>query len=265
MKTPAKILAPLFVLTLATFCFAADDGKEIPPPKDEPKIINPGPPPSDAIVLFDGKDLSKWKGENGGEAKWTVTKRPRLVRIRSPKHTDDCDAKATIEEGVAIVNGTGSIQTKQEFGDCQLHVEWASPAEVKGDGQGRGNSGVYLQGRYEIQVLDSYNNKTYFHGQAGGVYKQYAPLVNACRKPGEWQAYDIIFHAPRFDESGKVEKPATVTVLHNGVLIQDHVEILGTTSHAGHPKYEKHPLKQSLALQDHHNPVKYRNIWIREL
>jgi len=183
--------------------------------------------------LFDGKDLSKWKGESGAEAKWEVI------------------------DGVATVNGTGSIQTKQEFGDCQLHVEWASPAEVKGDGQGRGNSGIYLQGRYEIQVLDSYNNKTYFHGQAGGVYKQSAPLVNACRKPGEWQT--------RFDASGKVEKPATVTVLHNGVLIQDHVEILGTTSHAGHPKYGKHPLKQSLSLQDHHNPVKYRNIWIREL
>ncbi len=241
MKTPAKILAPLFVLTLAPFCFAADDGKEIPPPKDEPKIINPGPPPSDAIVLFDGKDLSKWKGENGAEAKWEV------------------------KDGVATVNNTGGIQTKQEFGDCQLHVEWASPAEVKGAGQDRGNSGVYLQGRYEIQVLDSYNNKTYFHGQAGGVYKQYAPLVNACRKPGEWQTYDIIFHAPRFNEAGKVEKPATMTVLHNGVLIQDHVEILGTTSHAGHPKYTAHPLKQSLALQDHHNPVKYRNIWIREL
>ena len=241
MKTPAKILAPLFVLTLSTFCFAADDNKEIPPPKDEPKIINPGPPPSDAVVLFAGKDLSKWQGADGGEAKWDV------------------------KDGVATINGTGSIQTKQEFGDCQLHVEWASPAEVKGEGQGRGNSGIYLQGRYEIQVLDSYSNKTYFHGQAGGIYKQVAPLVNACRKPGEWQAYDIIFRAPRFNESGKVEKPATVTVLHNGVLIQDHVEILGTTSHEGYPKYKKHPLKQPLALQDHHSAVKYRNIWIREL
>jgi hypothetical protein len=122
-----------------------------------------------------------------------------------------------------------------------------------------------LQGRYEVQVLDSYVNKTYFHGQAGSVYKEYAPLVNVCRKPGEWQIYDIIFHAPRFDAKGGVEKPATVTVLQNGVLVQDNVEIKGRTAHTGVHKYEAHPLKQPLALQDHHNPVRYRNIWIREL
>lgn len=243
MKTQTRFLAPIFVLAFASFCFATpEDGKEIPPPKDEPKKIDAGPPPSDAIVLFDGKDLSKWKGANGTEAKWKIN-----------------------GDGSMTVNGTGSISTKQEFGDCQLHVEWASPTEIKGEGQGRGNSGVYIQGRYEVQVLDSYTNKTYFHGQAGGLYKQYAPLVNASKPPGEWQTYDIIFHAPRFNESGKVEKPATITVLHNGVLIQDHVEMLGTSSHTGYPKYEKHPLKQSLSLQDHHNPVKYRNIWIREL
>ncbi len=241
MKPIAKFLAPILVLSLVAISFAADDDKELPPPKDEPKVINPGPPPSDAIVLFDGKDLSKWKGAEGGDAKWDV------------------------KDGVATVNGTGTISTKQEFGDCQLHVEWAAPMKVEGEGQGRGNSGIYFQGRYEVQVLDSYENKTYFHGQAGGVYKQTAPLVNACRKPGEWQTYDIIFHAPRFDKSGKLEKAATVTVLHNGVLIQDHTEILGTTSHVGHPKYAAHPLKQSLQLQDHHNPVKFRNIWIREL
>jgi hypothetical protein len=166
---------------------------------------------------------------------------------------------------VATVNGTGSIATKQAFGDCQLHVEWASPAEVNGEGQGRGNSGIYLQGRYEVQVLDSYHNQTYYHGQAGSIYKQYAPLVNVCRKPGEWQAYDIIYHAPRFDGGGKLQKPATVTVLQNGVLVQDHVEIKGGTSYKGAPKYEAHPLKQPLALQDHHNPVRYCNIWIREL
>jgi hypothetical protein len=136
---------------------------------------------------------------------------------------------------------------------------------VKGEGQGRGNSGVYLQGRYEIQILDSYINKTYYDGQAGAVYKEYAPLVNVCRKPGEWQAYDIIYHAPRFDDAGKLLKPGRVTVLQNGVLIQDNVEIKGPTGAAGEPKYTAHPLKQPLTLQDHHNPVRFRNIWIREL
>lgn len=239
---PLRLLLSLIFFSLATsHGFAAG---EIPAPKEEPKVIDPGPPggpPSDAVVLFDGKDLSKWKGANNGPAKWRV------------------------ENGVAVVNGTGSIETKEEFGDCQLHVEWAAPSEVKGEGQGRGNSGVYLQGRYEIQVLDSYNNKTYFHGQAGSLYKQYAPLVNASRKPGEWQTYDIVFHAPRFSDSGDVRHPGRVTVLHNGVLVLDNVEIKGTTSHEGAPKYEMHPLKQPLSLQDHGNPVRYRNIWIRPL
>jgi 3-keto-disaccharide hydrolase len=211
-------------------------------PADGPRVINPGPPPSDAIVLFNGKDLSEWKSQK-----------------------EDAPAKWSIKNGVAEVNGTGNIMTKREFGDCQLHIEWASPAVVKGEGQGRGNSGIYLQGRYEIQILDSYQNKTYFNGQAASVYKQHAPLVNASRKPGEWQVYDLIYHAPRFAADGKLEKPATVTVLHNGVLVQDHSEIKGDTSPSGEPAYHQHPLKQSLVLQDHHNPVRFRNIWIREL
>jgi hypothetical protein len=227
-------------LTLNFTALAADEA-EIPEPKDEPPVINPGPPPSDAIVLFDGKDLSQWQGDKGGPAKWEI------------------------KDGFATVNGTGSISTRQAFGDCQLHVEWASPKEVKGEGQGRGNSGIYFQGRYELQVLDSYNNKTYFHGQAGAIYKQQAPLVNASRKPGEWQAYDIIFHAPRFDPDGKLLDSATMTVLHNGVLIQDHAEVKGPTAPKGAPKYKAHPARQPLVLQDHHNPVRYRNIWIREL
>jgi len=233
MKLKTPLLKSLVVLPMVSLALASLA-------EDEPRVINPGPPPADAIVLFDGTDLSQWRSEAGGAAGWEV------------------------KDGVATVNGSGDIVTKQPFGDCQLHIEWATPAEVKGEGQGRGNSGVIIQGRYELQVLDSYQNKTYFNGQAGAVYSQYAPLVNVSRKPGEWQSYDVIFHAPRFDENGKLSKPATITVLQNGVLVQDNVEIKGPT--ANQPtKYEAHPLKQPLVLQDHGNPVRYRNIWIREL
>jgi hypothetical protein len=205
----------------------------------EPKRVDPGPaggPPSDALVLFDGRDLSAWKG---GE-KWEIA------------------------DGVATIHG-GGITSRQSFGDCQLHVEWAAPAEVKGSGQGRGNSGVYLMGRYEVQILDSYDNATYYDGQCAAIYKQYPPLVNACRKPGEWQTYDIVFHRPRFAEDGTVVKKATITVLHNGVLVQDHAELEGATAWDRAPAYEKHPDKLPLHIQDHGNPVRFRNIWIREL
>ena len=208
--------------------------------EEEPRVVNPGPPPADAIVLFDGTDLSPWRGEGGGRAAWEV------------------------KDGVATVNGTGSIVTKQSFGDCQLHIDWATPAVVSGEGQGRGNSGVIFQGRYELQILDSYQNRTYFNGQAGALYSQSAPLVNVSRKPGEWQSYDVIFHAPRFDENGKLLKVGTITVLHNGVLVQDHVEIKGPTAQQP-SKYEPHSIKQPLVLQDHGNPIRFRNIWIREL
>ena len=218
-----------------------------PPPKKEPPVVTPGrtssDPPSDAIVLFDGKDLSRWRStRGGGEAKWQI------------------------KDGyMEVVPRTGDIATKQEFGDCQLHIEWASPAEVKGEGQERGNSGVFLMDRYEVQVLDSYDNSTYYHGQAGAIYKQHAPVVNASRKPGEWQSYDIIFKAPRFDEQGKVIERARVTVLHNGVLIQNNVEIYGNTWHDRPPLYIAHGPKASLRLQDHGDLVRYRNVWIREL
>jgi hypothetical protein len=235
MTKPSLISLVAIAALLSNFAqrsYAGDPG--------EPKVVDPGPPPADAIVLFDGADLSKWANDKGGEAKWEV------------------------KDGVVTVNGTGYIHTRQEFGDCQLHIEWATPSEVKGEGQGRGNSGVFLQNRYEVQVLDSYNNKTYFDGQAGAVYKQHPPLVNVCRKPGEWQTYDIVYHAPRFDADGKLTKPGDVTVLQNGVLVQDHVELKGDTMQAT-PTYKAHPFKQPLALQDHGNPVRYRNIWIREL
>jgi hypothetical protein len=208
----------------------------------EPRKIDPGPPggpPSDAIVLFDGKDLSQWLDDKNGPARWEV------------------------KDGVATVNHTGYIHTKMPLGDMQLHVEWASPVKIEGDGQGRGNSGIIIQGRYEIQVLDSYTNTTYFNGQAGAVYSQYAPLVNSCRPPGEWQIYDIVYHAPRFADDGALVTPARVTVLQNGVLVQDNVTIQGVTGYP--PKYTKHDFKVPLSLQDHGNPVRYRNIWVREL
>lgn len=218
---------------------------QVKAPTVEPKPIDPGSvgrAPSDAIVLFDGRDLSQWQSASGGDARWLVKDGYMEVAAR-----------------------TGGITSKAEFGDMQLHIEWATPAVVKGDGQGRGNSGVFLQARYEVQVLDSFNNTTYFHGQAGAVYKQYAPLVNASRKPGEWQVYDIIYRAPTFDDGGNVLKKARVTVLHNGVLIQDNVEILGaTTNEEVQPKYTKHG-KAPIQLQDHGNPVRYRNIWVRPL
>lgn len=218
-----------------------------PSPKKEPTVITPGAKPgdapSDAIILFDGKDLSAWKSlRDGSEAKWTV------------------------QDGyIQVKSGTGDIVTKQEFSDYQLHIEWATPAEVKGSSQGRGNSGIFMMGHYEIQVLDSYQNPTYFHGQAGSVYKQHAPLVNASRKPGEWQTYDIIFTAPHFDEIGAVTKPARVTVIHNGVVVQNNAEIYGETWHDRAPQYIAHGPTGPIKLQDHNNPTRFRNIWIRPL
>lgn len=223
------------------------DYKPFEPPAKEPTVITPpakyGDAPSDATILFDGKDLSGWKSmRDGGDAKWTV------------------------KDGyMEAARGAGDIATKYEFGDCQLHIEWATPAEVKGDSQGRGNSGVFLMGRYEVQVLDSYNNKTYFHGQAGSIYKQYPPLVNVCRKPGEWQTYDIIFTRPEFDEMGKAVKRGRITVLQNGVVVQNASEIYGETFNDKPAFYIAHGPKGALKLQDHGNPVRFRNIWVRSL
>jgi hypothetical protein len=236
---------PVFI-ALTVPAAAAQEPGPFPPPKTEPAIVTPGKtsadPPSDAIVLFNGRDLSHWRGKNGGVAPWTIR-----------------------DGYVEVAPGTGDITTVDNFGDLQLHIEWATPSVVKGEGQERGNSGVFLMDRYEVQVLDSYDNKTYFHGQAGSVYKQYAPLVNASRKPGEWQTYDIVFHAPKFDDQGKVTDRARVTVLHNGVLIQNNVEIYGLTYHDRPALYIAHPPEQPLHLQDHGNPVRYRNIWVRRL
>ncbi|HEX4950864.1 MAG TPA: DUF1080 domain-containing protein [Blastocatellia bacterium] len=236
-----------FGLTAISQVVNLADLKPFEPPKKEPPIVTPGArdndPPSDAIVLFDGKDLSAWK------------------------HTrDSSDVKWTVKDGyMEVMPRTGEIMTKAEFGDCQLHIEWATPSVVKGEGQGRGNSGIFLMGHYELQVLDSYQNKTYFHGQAGSIYKQHAPLVNASRKPGEWQSYDIIFTSPRFDEQGKVTRDARMTVLHNGVLIQNNARIYGETWNDKPTMYIAHPNKGPLKLQDHGDLVRYRNIWVRPL
>ncbi|HWJ20401.1 MAG TPA: DUF1080 domain-containing protein [Geobacterales bacterium] len=201
----------------------------------------PGRAPSDAVVLFDGKDLSRWVDSDGKPARWKV------------------------ENGyMEVAAKTGNISTRDSFGDCQLHVEFAEPSPGKGESQERGNSGVFLMSTYEIQVLDSYENKTYADGQASAVYGQYPPQVNASRPPAQWQTYDIIFHRPHFMD-GKVTQPARVTVLHNGVLVQDNVELTGPTAHGERPPYKPGPDKLPLQLQDHGNPVRYRNIWIREL
>jgi len=206
---------------------------------EKPPVIEPGEgtaPPSDAVVLFGGSDMSQWKN---GE-RWKIA------------------------DGYVEAAG-GGISTKQPFGSCQLHLEFASPPEVEGEGQGRGNSGVYFMGQYEVQILDSFENETYFDGQCGAIYKQSPPAVNASRPPGAWQTYDIIFTAPRFDESGEVTRPAALTVLHNGVLVQNHFELRGGTAWHKPPSYRKHPAKLPLQLQFHGDPVRFRNIWIREL
>jgi len=203
----------------------------------------PGRPPSDAVVLFDGTDLSAWCAMDGSPTKWVAK-----------------------NGAMECVPGSGYVRTRQCFGDCQYHVEWAAPTPPEGSSQGRGNSGVFFGvDRYEIQVLDSYQNKTYADGSAGSVYIQYPPLVNACRPPGQWQTYDILWTPPRFEADGKVKSPARVTVFHNGVLIQNNVELTGPTAWLGRSPYSPHPEKLPLAMQDHGNPVRYRNVWVREL
>ena len=216
--------------------------------RPHPRIVTPaaapGGPPSDAVVLFDGTDLSEWESARspGEEAAWKV------------------------QDGrVEVVPGTGDIQTVKRFGDCQLHLEWASPSEVVGDSQGRGNSGVFLMGLYEIQVLDGYDNPTYADGGAGSIYGQFPPFVNACRPPGEWQSYDLVFETPRWDEGWLVE-PARLTLFHNGLLLHHRQEAQGPTGHRNTCSYAtQHDEEGPLKLQDHGNPTRFRNIWMRPL
>lgn len=225
--------------------WAVHDGNRPEPPRVTPGTFSqpdrPGRPPSDAIVLFDGTDLSKWQGEKGAPAKW-------LVR----------------DGYMEVVPGTGEIRTRESFGDCQLHIEWAAPARVEGEGQGRGNSGVFLMGRLEIQVLDSYNNSTYADGHAGAYYGVNPPLCLPLNPPGEFQVYDIVFRRPIYRD-GQVVDPGYITVFLNGVLVQDHTPLEGPGGHMGRSKPGPFPEKGPLALQDHGNPTRFRNIWYRPL
>ena len=238
MHRRLPFLACLAVL-MTTLSFAAVDEWISDIKWTEPPIVTPGEthaPPSDAIVLFDGTDLSAWDGAEN----WIL------------------------EDGYATTAGQ-SITSRQHFGDCQLHLEFATPEVVEGDGQGRGNSGIYLMDRYELQILDSFENTTYFDGQCGAIYKQKPPLVNASRGPGEWQTYDVIFTAPLFNPDGSIKTRGAVTVLHNGVLIQNHFEFQGSTSYTEPPMYHAHADRQPLRLQFHGNDTRFRNIWIRDL
>ena len=243
------VIMKFLFLFLATMSLMAQ--KKMKPEMTElwepvPELVNPGnlsTPPSDAIILFDGTDLSQWiNATNGEPAHWIVN-----------------------SDGSMTVKQKGGIETKEEFGSIQLHIEWKTPIVVNGNGQGRGNSGVYFQKSYEIQVLDSYNNVTYSNGQAASVYKQSVPLVNASKPPGEWQSYDIIFNEPHYDKKGNRLKKGSFTVFHNGVLVQNNFEIQGTTEYRGYPKLRDIKTPKRLYLQDHGNPVSYRNIWLRKL
>ena len=226
--------------------YEAHDSRRPQPPVITPGSFStqdhPGRPPSDAIVLFDGKDLSRWESVKGGDAPWNV-----------------------VDGDIQCVPGSGNIQTRQQFGDVQLHVEWLEPQGTKGRSQDRGNSGVFLQGLYEIQVLDNYKSETYADGMAGAIYGQYPPLVNASRPQGEWQTYDIIFHIAKLHD-GKVVRPARVTAFFNGVLAQDDADLIGPTGHQILATYPASlPDRGPLQLQDHNSPVRYRNVWVREL
>lgn len=248
MKRESLLLTGLLLITLS---LQAQQKEKDPETTEiwepQPRIVTPAEEPrnapSDAIILFDGKNLSAWTAPDGSPATWPVK-----------------------DGAVTVKPGGKDIVSKQQFGDMQLHIEWRTPAEVDPAhvSQGRGNSGIFLQDRYEVQVLDNYNNKTYANGQAGSIYKQHIPLVNACKKPGEWQTYDIIFISPRFNKEGRIIDPARVTVIHNGVVVQNNVAVWGPTEYIGLPVYKEHG-KGPLRLQDHGNPVSFRNIWVREL
>jgi hypothetical protein len=250
---PAITKDPLLIAMSAVLLMAAAAAAQIAWPvhdmtRPQPPVVTPGPagppvpPPSDAVVLFDGRSLAGWTDAKGQPAKWKV------------------------EDGyMEVVPKSGGLRTVKGFGDCQLHVEWMAPSPARGEGQDRGNSGVFLMDLYEVQVLDCYGNRTYADGMTAAIYGQYPPLVNACRPPGEWQTYDIVFHRPRFDKDGQVLTAARMTVFHNGILVHDNDVLTGPTAHKARPPYKMHADSLPISLQDHDHPVRYRNIWLREL
>lgn len=263
MKVGSRVMKTVACVVLAALCFGVsvyaakildeydvhDLNRPLPPVVSPGE--KPGEAPSDAIILFDGEKAPGLVSGRGGKVKWYIKDGYMEVPPKKEK--------------------AGGIRTKDAYGNCQLHVEWASPKVIKGSGQGRGNSGIYFMGKYEVQVLDSWtdnnykNNKTYADGQAASIYGQHPPMVNACRKPGEWQSYDIIFLRPIFDKAGKVVRKARITVLHNGVVVHNNLEIEGETFHKKKARYSRHPDKVPISFQDHGNPVQYRNMWIRVL
>jgi hypothetical protein len=251
MMARALLSASGLLLAGAAGASALQDPGEWPVHSEErprPPVVDPGPagppapPPSDAIVLTDGSDLSEWAGPGGRTPGWRIG-----------------------DGYVEVVRGTGSIATRREFGDVQLHLEWAAPAEVTGEGQGRGNSGVFLMGRYEVQILDSWENDTYPDGQNAALYGQAPPIVNASRPPGEWQTFDIVFRRPHFGPDGEVLRPPRITVFHNGVLVHDGAEFHGVTVHGRRAGFEVHGDRGPIILQDHGDAVRFRTIWVREL
>ncbi len=253
----------LTISAVLSFCYASAQEYPTTPPEVSPmpmkpemteiwepevEVITPGEKlgdaPSDAIILFDGKDLNQWVSQND------TTKA----------------APWAIKDGYfQVVPGSGGIQTKMKFGDCQIHLEFSAPDKVEHGGQGRGNSGLFFQNRYELQILDSYNNRTYANGQAGSIYKDHRPLVNAMRPPNKWNTYDVIYNAPRFKDDGRIDIPAKITVLHNGVVVQNNATIHGLTLYIGLHHYPEAHGEDVLSLQDHGTPVQFRNIWIRRL
>lgn len=248
LKTSMSLVAAMMAFPI----FAQQQDIKLPPQATEfwePVVrkVQPGnenhQAPSDAIVIFDGSSLSNFvSSKTGQNPEWTL------------------------QNGVmTVAPGKGDIETKLGFGDMQLHIEWTAPTVIKGEGQGRGNSGIFLMSHYEVQVLDSYESRTYSNGQAGSIYKQHPPLVNAMKAPGEWNTYDIYFTAPRFNSDGMLVSPARVTVVHNGILVQNNVEIKGPTEYIGIPNYKAHPNELPIKLQDHGDLVSFRNIWVRKL